>query len=161
MIDAGGESPSFLERQQHEADAHEVHHQQGQEVCNDRAQRVWDPSEEDAASVYILRKLTEDRREHEHNIVEGIETMPEGWGHEYCHVVHEARPLAGNQSAIIDVELQPEMDLMVPLRHHGLRWQSYLDFQDTDAVYFIEHLLAGFLILSRISKARGYDLSIS
>jgi hypothetical protein len=74
-----------------------------------------DKVEEDATSINILRELPEHGREEEHHIVEWVEAVPEGRADEGGEVVHQTGLLARHQSSVVDVELQPQVDLVVPV----------------------------------------------
>lgn len=84
-------------------------------LSEDWVEGTWDPAEEDSAAVDVLREFSEQGAEEEHNIVEWVETVPEGGGDEGSHVVIETRSLSRNECSIVDVMLQPYVDLVIPV----------------------------------------------
>jgi hypothetical protein len=76
-------------------------------LCKDGAERVRNEAEVDAASVDVLGQLSQDGRGKEHNIVEGVKTVPECRCDKGSKVVSQTRFLARDERPIVDVVLEP------------------------------------------------------
>ena len=86
--------------------------------------------------------------------------MPEGGADEDSHVVHQAWPLALDQSAVEHVVLKPEVDLVVPVLHHDLSGEAEFGLVDVDAVNLVE-LFFAVLVLAGIGDTRGDHGTVS
>ena len=129
--------------------------QYSEECCllgNQRAEWVWDPSEEDSAAIDVLTQLSKEGAEEEHHIVEWVESVPEGRADESSKVVHGTWLLALDEGTVVNVELQPEMDLVIPVLHHYLGRETELNCQDIDAVDLVK-LLHSVLVFARVGKS--------
>lgn len=78
-------------------------------------QGVGDESEEHATTVDVFGQFSQHCAEEEHHVVEWVESVPEGRADENDHIVFEARLLSSNESSIVDVVLQPQVDHVVPV----------------------------------------------
>ena len=86
--------------------------------------------------------------------------MPECRDNEGGEIVSEARFLSRDKSPIVDVVFKPEVNLMIPVLHHDLRWETELHIQDDDAIYLVEFFFSCFGILASVSQAWGDNLTI-
>jgi hypothetical protein len=84
------------------------------------ADNFGDSLEVNPTLVNVFSDFRKESCKEEHDVVEGIETMPEGRGQEYNQCFVGTRPftLGSIDQTVLNVELEPEMDLVVPALQH-------------------------------------------
>lgn len=115
--------------------------------------------EEYPTFVNILGAFRENSSKEEHNVVEGIESMPECGGKEYKHTFFLSSALAFVHKACLNVKFEPQVYLMVPALKHSHAGVGSLYSHNIDSNNFVPFVIS-FLIFSIIGKATSNYSSV-
>ena len=98
-------------------------------MCNKRADTGGNVLMEQYTSVEdVFVHLRENSCEKEHNVVTWIKSVPNGGHYESCHALEKGCSLSWFHESSLYVELQPEVDLVVP---------SSKQFNDRSAQFYV------------------------
>jgi len=94
-----------------------VHRDHSQLVLNEISDWFWDVLKQNPGLVNVFSALCKNRYEAKHHIQEGVIAMPECRYKESNHAVFEGRFLSWFYKSILNIMLQPQMNLVVPALH--------------------------------------------
>lgn len=115
--------------------------------------------EEYPTFVNILGAFRENSSKEEHNIIEGIESMPECGCKEHKHTFFLSSTLAFVHKAALNVKFEPQVYLMVPALKHSHAGVGSLYSHNIDSNNLVPFVIS-FLIFSIIGKATSNYSSI-
>ena len=103
----------------------------------------------------VFVHLRENSCEKEHNVVTWIKSVPKGRHYESCHALEKGCSLSWLHETSLYVELQPEVDLVVP---------SAKQFNDRSAQFYVKPIGADYfvpLIVSVVAESACLDCASS